>query len=401
MIKERFFDCTRKETDDEVTDSDMHKTRHTNVNSVESKEKEEQELKVISSTPCFTKQNRINAINKDAVEILRKFESLKPQSAPELHSDVCMDVTYANGVILSPIVKYHNNGSETNSVEMFEIQETLDGNTTVDGKTDAIVDVETVMDNYSKADIADVLDNETFGKSYSKSDIAGVLDTWTNTEISTNPTEGHSPTDIATLLPEQELSVNGTLSLNLDYSAADIVSALDKIDAEETTKTSAENTDSDARTFPDTTYVEVVDETTLSSFSECDTALGLSRTFSFMNTLQKPKSYMTHSTSSPDLTRSDVFLSDASSKSCCSLHNVSGDKLTVRRLSESDIEKESATSLDSYRINKLQTNTSSRSRQEVVCGGSLNDCVQEYTNECVIDIPGVKDTCTTEETAIW
>ena len=266
---------------------------------------------MISSTPCFTKQTRINAITEDAVEILKKFQSWKPQGAPGPQSDVCIDVTYANGVILSPIVKYHKGETEPESVETFEIDDTVNSRITTQAeKTGATTDAETGIDNYSNADIADVLDYDTLGTSYSN------VDTRTTTEeISTIHTVEETSTDIATLLSEAELSVNGTLTLNLDYTDADIVSALDKIEADEASKESIETTDTDSSTVPDQTYVDMADETTESLFSECDTALGLSRTFSFMSYLHKSKSYMAHSISFPDLTRSDLFLSDVSSTS--------------------------------------------------------------------------------------
>ena len=308
VIKERIFRCARKNANDEETGFDKYEAKPTE----ERKEHATQDLKVISSTPCFTKQTRINAITEDAVEILKKFQSWKPQGAPRPQSDVCIDVTYANGVILSPIVKYHKGETEPESIETFEIEDTVNSrNTTQAEKTGATTDAETGIDDYSNADIADVLDYDTLGTSYSN------VDTRTTTEVSieSNVHVEEASTDIATLLSETELTVNGTLTLNLDYSDADIVSALDKIEADEPTKESIETTDTDSSTFPDQTYVDMADETTESSFSECDTALGLSRTFSFMSYLHKSKSYMAHSISFPDLTRSDLFLSDVSSTS--------------------------------------------------------------------------------------
>ena len=453
-IRERVLGCILKARDKETNNTEPEHRRPSNGNNAEV-----QELKVISSTPCFAKQHRINVIHEDAVEMLKKFESFKTRRLSGIKSDVCMAVTYANGVILSPIVKHHEDDEDTSITETFETQDTQNENITDYEKNTVMVTInkDTLEINYSKVDIADVLDEQTLAESYSRSDIADVLDTMNTTEMCTAVLDmEETPTDINTLLPDPELSVNGTLTLNLDYSAADIVSVLDKIDSEkearntytnsdldysaadfvsvldkidsekEALNTSANsdvhysaadfvsildkidsekearntsmNTDSDVRVVPDYTCVEIVDETTLSLFSECDTALGLSRTFSFMSNLRNSKPYLTHSASSPDLTRSDVLLSDVSSKSCCSLHNMSGEKLTVRRLSESDIEKECSTSLDSCRIDKLQTKVSFHRSLEIVCD-SLDDYVTESVNECVISSD--KDTCTKEETTIW
>ena len=440
--KERGLDCILKARNKEANGTEPDYMRPTNENTAENKETVVEELKVISSTPCFTKQHRINAINEGAAEILKKFESFKTRSVSGIKSDVRKDVTYANGVILSPIVRYHADETDINSIETFEIQDTLNENTIKYKKKDVIVTVkeQTLENNYNKADIADVLDEQTLAESYSKSEIADVLDTRNTTERCTVLDIEETPTDIITLLPDPELSVNGTLTLNLDYSAADIVSVLDKIDSEKearNTSTNSDldysaadvaslldeidsenearntskntdldysaadivsvldkidsekearnttmNTDSDVRVVPDYTCVEIVDETTLSMFSECDTALSLSHTFSFMSNLRNSKPYLTHSASSPDLTRSDLMFSDVSYKSCCSLHNMSGEKLTVRRLSESDLEKGNATS-----------NVSFHRSRKILCD-SLDDSITESVKECVISSD--KDTCTKE-----
>ena len=496
VIKDSFLNYTRKTDEIETTFSDKDKACHSNQNEVdlERKDHETQQVNVISSTPCSTKQNRINAITEDAVEILKKFESWKPQGASGSETAVCIDATYVNGVAVSPIVKYHRGENESNNVETFEIEDILGSNIIRNETTyDAIVGVEAGKDNYSKADLEDKLDRETIGKSYSNADIADVLDSKTTAEIAINQTleetieissnqtleetieissiqaleetteistdqtvdeptkmfidqaleetieistdqtleeiskdtitllsdqempvnSAHSlnleysstdivsvldesektdttkscpentdeetPQDITTLLSEPELSVNGTLTLNLDCeSAADKNSVIDKIETEEVSERYKENTEVDTRSIEDQTFGYIVGETTISTFSECDTALGRPEAFSvtYMNYLPKAKSYMAHSISSPDLTRSDAFLSDITSNSCGSLHNISEDKLTIRRLSESDIELDSATSLV---MNRKVSNTS----LEIECDDTSEDIVPAFKGESV------------------
>ena len=484
VIKDSFLNYTRKTDEIETTFSDKDKACHSNQNEVdlERKDHETQQVNVISSTPCSTKQNKINAITEDAVEILKKFESWKPQGASGSETAVCIDATYmyVNGVAVSPIVKYHRGENESNNVETFEIEDILGSNIIRNEKTyDVIVGVEAGKDNYSKADLEDKLDRETIGKSYSNADIADVLDSKTTAEIATNQTleetieissiqaleetteistdqtvdeptkmfidqaleetieistdqtleeiskdtitllsdpempvnsalslnleysstdivsvldesektdttkscpentDKETPQNITTLLSEPELSVNGTLTLNLDCeSAADKNSVIDKIETEEVSERYKENTEVDTRSIEDQTFGYIVGETTISTFSECDTALGRPEAFSVtcMNYLPKVKSYMAHSISSPDLTRSDVFLSDITSNSCGSLHNISEDKLTIRRLSESDIELDSATSLV---INRKVSNTS----LEIECDDTSEDIVPAFKGE--------------------
>ena len=180
-------------------------------------------IKVISSTPCYPMQHRINKLQADDVELLKKFDPSKNLNmiGIQVDSEGASDFVFANGTILSPILKHGEEEKYKESNSAIELQNNSSDRTDRCDTTAPRFDERTLENSYKVADIASVLDknNSTYG----------------STVFSDISTDSFSLTHWQ---PE-----TGTITLSIDYSAADIVSVLDKKDVTQAIYDSPRNTD--------------------------------------------------------------------------------------------------------------------------------------------------------------
>ena len=220
--KENFLKCIfkRKVDMESKSISTPNVERNSFAHEVENTDEESDGIKVISSTPCYPMQHRINKLQADDEELLKKFDPSKNLNMIGIQVDCegASDFVFANGTILSPILKHGEEEKHKESNSAIELQ---NNSTDRCDTTAPRFDERTLENSYKVADIASVLDknNSTYG-SMILSDIS---------------------TDSFSLTHWQPET--GTITLNIDYSATDIVSVLDKKDVTQAIYDSPRNTD--------------------------------------------------------------------------------------------------------------------------------------------------------------